>query len=277
MKKYIISILLVLTSSLYSKTIIWDLGDTLFKTSRLGIAHDIGFWYFLKYLFFEWKSPNIQPIVFDILNKIDPSDEYPHDKALDAQGRPLPIVMHKWLQGAITSQELLVSIKSYLESPEMKQYFSSPYQKNLVEKTLQALFTPEVLARNTYPIIQGIKLLQECYLATTSDGKQKNRLMILSNWDTVSFSLLKNRFPEIFKLFQEEHILISAALGLIKPHRAAFEYVLKTYFLDPIDVIFIDDQYTNVAAAQACGITGILIEKQNYRLLRRELQRLCVI
>ncbi|HEV2601941.1 MAG TPA: HAD-IA family hydrolase [Candidatus Babeliales bacterium] len=263
------------TASAYSKVIIWDLGDTLFGTSYVTFARQIGVHHFINYMLFDWQSPNIRPMVFDVLSKINPPEEFPREIATDSEGTPLPIIMNRWLAGIISGQELLKSVRDYIEHLDKQKYFISNRQKTLVLKTLEQMFDPESLVNATYPLPDAIALLNDCYHAKKPDGSPKNTLLVLSNWDTVSFDLLQKRYADIFDTyFKKNHIIVSGAIGLIKPEKEAFKYVLNTYKLDPADCIFINDLYENVLAAQAAGITALTICKGNYKSLRAILKKL---
>ena len=270
-------LLLFLLPSAYSKTIIWDLGDTLFRSSRIKIAYHIGFSYFFFYALMDLKNPNIKPILFDILEKMNPSDLDPVEVATDNEGTPMPILMNEWLAGVITGKELLKSIYEYLDLLDEQKYFVSFRQKRLIKRTLTAMFDGETLANATEPIMEGIKLLEECHDAVDDNGKPKNTLLVLSNWDEASFELVRQRHLCIFeKYFESKHIVISGAIGLIKPRKEAFEYVINTYGLDPKDCVFIDDQRDNIVAAESVGITGLRIAKghHTYKTLRKKLKEL---
>jgi len=261
--------------SVRGKTIIWDLGDTLFATSHFTFARTIGLQHFLSYMLFDWKNPNIKSKVFDVLERMNPSEENPREIATDNEGNPLPIIMNKWLAGLVSGTEIIKSMHDYLDQLEMQDYFVSKREKTLVTRTLEQMFNPEALVSATYPIKDAIKLLRDCYHAKNEDGSAKNTLFILSNWDEVSFDLLKQRYASIFNTYFDAHrIVISGAIGLIKPARDAFLYVLNTYSLDPADCIFIDDLYDNILAAQSVGITSLMVCKNNYKSLRKVLIRL---
>ncbi len=252
-----------------SKTIIWDLGNTLFTVSKFKFARDIGFSYFIKYAILDLKNPNIQPLIFDILNKINPAEEYPSIVAADNEGRPLPIIMDKWLAGVISDQELMQSVNDFLGHLDKQKYFISEYQKTLVQKTLAAMFNPKILANTTEPIMAGIELLHDCHQAKNSDGTPKNVLFVLSNWDEASFGLVKQKYAHIFDTyFLPEHVIISGNIGLIKPQKAAYEYIINTYELDRADCIFIDDQYLNTLAAQTVGIQTLHLCHGNYSAIK---------
>lgn len=271
-------VLLLQFNLVSSKTIIWDLGDTLFTTSKFKFARDIGFSYFVKYAVFDFKNPDIQPLIFDILDKINPTVENPMEVAADNDGRPLPIIMDKWLAGVITDQELMQSVNDFLGHLDQQKYFVSSYQKKLVQKTLAAMFNPKTLADATEPIMAGIELLRDCHQAKNSDGTPKNNLFVLSNWDEASFTLVKQKYAHIFNTyFPPEQVIISGNIGLIKPQKAAYEYVINTYELDRADCIFIDDQYLNTLAAQTVGIPTLHLCRGNYGAIRKILTTMNVL
>ena len=49
---------------------------------------------------------------------------------------------------------------------------------------------------------------------------------------------------------------VSGELGLLKPHPEIYRHILHDLGITPADAIFIDNRETNVAGAQALGITG---------------------
>ncbi len=63
---------------------------------------------------------------------------------------------------------------------------------------------------------------------------------------------------ELFSLF--DGLVFSGPIGLAKPDRAIFEYVLNRYGLRAEECVFIDDSPKNVAACEAVGIHGILFD-----------------
>jgi putative hydrolase of the HAD superfamily len=80
------------------------------------------------------------------------------------------------------------------------------------------------------------------------------RLSILSNFSLELHTLLDQR--DLRQHF--DHIAISAELGVMKPHAAAYEAILTTLDLPAAACVFIDDIPANVAAAQALGLHGIV-------------------
>ena len=66
---------------------------------------------------------------------------------------------------------------------------------------------------------------------------------------------LKSRY-EFWKLF--EGAIVSADVGLIKPHEAIFRHTIKTYDLAPSQTVFLDDVQANVDGARSVGMEARL-------------------
>lgn len=80
------------------------------------------------------------------------------------------------------------------------------------------------------------------------------RLYAASNWASDTFSLA---MPRLYFLDLFDGIQISGQVGLIKPDIAFFQRMMTVYDFNAQDAIFIDDQETNVLAAQSIGISSI--------------------
>jgi putative hydrolase of the HAD superfamily len=59
-------------------------------------------------------------------------------------------------------------------------------------------------------------------------------------------------FQEIFS-----PVIISSQVGMVKPNKNVYEYLLKQISLPASEVVFIDDSQKNIAGAEAIGITGV--------------------
>jgi putative hydrolase of the HAD superfamily len=78
--------------------------------------------------------------------------------------------------------------------------------------------------------------------------------------------LLSNSRGDYIRPILEEHgienlfdeIVVSAEVGMIKPHGEIFEFTLKKMNAKPEETVFIDDSEHNVEAAKAVGIHGIV-------------------
>jgi 2-haloacid dehalogenase len=76
-------------------------------------------------------------------------------------------------------------------------------------------------------------------------------LLALSNWSAEKFHHAEERF-EWLSWF--DGVVVSGRVGMIKPDREIFDYLLATYDRQAADILFIDDHEPNVAAARSFGI-----------------------
>jgi putative hydrolase of the HAD superfamily len=60
-------------------------------------------------------------------------------------------------------------------------------------------------------------------------------------------------FPGLF-----DTVVLSGEVGMRKPEKEIFLHAAATLGLAPAECVFIDDMAANVAAAQVCGMTGVL-------------------
>jgi glucose-1-phosphatase len=85
--------------------------------------------------------------------------------------------------------------------------------------------------------------------------KNKHKLIILSN-DTVDWMDAKKEKFNLLNIF--EKIYCSGNMGIAKPNKEIFEYVLKDLNIKPGELLFIDNQENNIEAANSLGIKTIL-------------------
>lgn len=88
----------------------------------------------------------------------------------------------------------------------------------------------------------------------------------LTNWSAESFPVAYKKF-DFFRLF--DGIVVSGEEKLIKPDSALFTRLLERYHLDSRVCVFIDDNLSNVKAAQQLGFHAIGF--QSAPLLREQL------
>ncbi|MDR2617066.1 MAG: HAD family phosphatase [Endomicrobium sp.] len=77
-------------------------------------------------------------------------------------------------------------------------------------------------------------------------------LGILSNTNELHFNFLKERYPQVFSLFDQ--IFLSYEIHMRKPEHEIFKHVIKYYNVYPSRIFFSDDLENNVFAAQENGI-----------------------
>ena len=55
-------------------------------------------------------------------------------------------------------------------------------------------------------------------------------------------------------------IVLSGTIGMVKPDRSIFEYLLSKYSLKADECMFIDDREINIEGGEAVGIKGYLFD-----------------
>jgi HAD superfamily hydrolase (TIGR01509 family) len=100
----------------------------------------------------------------------------------------------------------------------------------------------------------------------------KYRLMMLSNTNELHFQQTVEMLP-ILQRF--ERFFLSYKIGVLKPNRAIYEYVLTHVDAPAQRILFIDDLEQNVAGAESVGIKGIVF--RGIEPLVSELERLGII
>ncbi len=266
--KYLL--LLLFTFSLQGKVILWDLGGVLVWPDKMKIAQTVGISNFLKYTLLDWKSPNIQELIFEVLEFMEtPTPKVKEkNKAGTSEGFDFPPIMCHWQDGSITGPEIIKRSKPLIEKLNKLNFFESKRERILIQRTICSMFDPEILGNNFYFLEKGVELVKECKSARDKDGKA-HKNFIFSNFDPLSFDILKKNYPEFFKLFDE--IIISGYIGLIKPRDEFYRYFFEKYDIDPNECILVDDQEVNIACGKKHGIAGILLKKSDFKSVRKEL------
>jgi 2-haloacid dehalogenase len=95
------------------------------------------------------------------------------------------------------------------------------------------------------------------------------RLLALTNWSAETFPHAEATF-DFMRFF--EGVLVSGVEGVAKPDPAVFGLLVERYGLTPARTVFVDDSPTNVAAANAAGLRGLLFT--DAERLRRDLTAL---
>ncbi len=99
--------------------------------------------------------------------------------------------------------------------------------------------------------------------------ERETPLYALTNWSHQTFPIARPRFP-FFDWF--DGIVVSGEIGMVKPDARIYRHLLGRFGLTAENCVFIDDSATNVAGAEAVGITGLHFQSPDK--LRRELAKL---
>ena len=259
--KLFIFVILFLASPGYCANIIFDLGGVLIHTSSLKACRKMGFYNLLKLMIHVNNPLRLKQKLFDILDKVEA--QYPNIYgAQDGKGKTLPAIMCDWLTGAKTNTEIKNQIHTFIdENPEK---FNNDSEKEIIKIIINITFTPQKLTEIRTIIKESFTFVKEC-------KEQGHDLYILSNWDTESFELIREKFYELFELFDQDKIIISGQIGLLKPDPKIYKYFLTKYNIDPQTCIFYDDQEINVKAAIHAGIYGVVCKKPTYKNMVKKL------
>ena len=80
-------------------------------------------------------------------------------------------------------------------------------------------------------------------------------LYVLSNWSAESYARVRAQFP-FLDWFDD--LVISGQIGLLKPNRDIFDYLLEKVGLPAGECLFIDDRSENTEAAEKFGFQTVL-------------------
>lgn len=262
---------LIITSSISSKIIMWDLGNVLFGFSKMRMVFHLGVFRCLGH-----SSAEMRTIISDVLNKAR-ENEPRNCTVPDDKGSHLSNILCDYQAGIHPSSKLLQEALDAINLLDSQGYFVSNRQKRFTEKVIRSLFDVQLTARFMRPIKQGVKLLKECSEKVDAQGNKCHEMVILSNWDAESFPPFKEKNHKVFHYIKPENVIISASFGHLdglKPSPWLFNHMVDLKQVPASEFIFIDDQPCNIAAARACGMNAILVEDGNYKKVRAELQRL---
>lgn len=104
------------------------------------------------------------------------------------------------------------------------------------------------------PFIDGMpQLVQDIKAA---GGK----VFLLSNI-SIGFAEHWHHVPQLHQLLSLfDGLVFSGPLGIVKPSREIFQYVMRTFGLKEEECIFIDDSEKNILGAEKAGIRGYLFD-----------------
>lgn len=268
--KNILFLSLFFLCNLQGATIIFDLGNVIIKTNSLATLWHTGPTRWLHY-FSAFHSPHrVRKYVYQFLNTLPSFSQDSRIITHDEKGNPMPPIMCDWLAGKYSSDELLSIIDRALD---FDIYCTSNAKRELIRTITHTMFTPRKFIKTRSFIAEGIQFIKDC----KNNG---HSVYILSNWDKESFTLMKDKYPDVFDLF--DGIIISGEVGYNKPDPRIYQYLLETYNLDPRDCFFIDDQSINIQEACNLNINGIicpqnhgfLSSKPDFNVVRKQLDHL---
>lgn len=103
-----------------------------------------------------------------------------------------------------------------------------------------------------------------------SSLKQRGyRVYVLSNYGKTPYQYAQRKFSFLDKI---DGAVISSEVKFVKPEIEIYECLLEKYHLKTQETVFLDDREDNIAAAEKCGIYGIIFK--GYEQGKEELEKL---
>ena len=101
-------------------------------------------------------------------------------------------------------------------------------------------------------------------IALLNKLKNKYRLFLFSNTNALHLTTFRKMYGDTFNgnVFDDhfEKAYYSHTLGMRKPDKESYEYIIRENNLDPSKTVFIDDSILNIEGAEAAGLKGIHIK-----------------
>lgn len=251
-KRLLYLIFTLSTHLAFSKVLIFDLHGVMVDHSPWTIADYLGKMNCWRYCGLD--TGKIKTRFDEFLFLLEKNDN-PNNKhlKLEKNKQPFPKILQEWQRGKKTTRDTIAAFKKEIE--KHKDFFTSDLEKQLITGIIETMLPDQVLNVLT-PVDDMVKLVKECHQIAYDDGEKCHQLFILTNWDKDSFPrlLTHKKFSPVFACFEKNSIIVSSDVGLIKPEPAIYEYVIKTFNLDPKECILIDDQVANIEAAEKMGM-----------------------
>lgn len=262
------------------KAITFDIGGVLARTPYSAyiniLMRQVGPFLLLKQAFAGGFS-KIKSRAFEVLMVVGGEQVPEAETGLLAygDGEPLPQIFCDFMMGRVTREEIMAKVDVQLEktgfSIPLRGVLRSKSEAKVVRAVCELMFGYAVYAQ---PIEGGVTLFNDCV-----DLLGGENVYVLSNWDKESFVELyqKRRFAELFDRVPERNLFVSGFEDDIKPHLSCFRSFCQKYNLRPDEVVFIDDQWENVAAARRIGMVALQVVDNDFAEIRRSLKKLGVV
>lgn len=186
------------------------------------------------------------------------------------------------LGGVILNIDYQLPVKAFkkLGIDDFSSHFSQAAQSSLLDdyetgkisseeflNEIRTFVRPEFGDREIIQAWNSILLdLPENRLFTLEKAAENHRIFLLSNTNDLhiqefnAYLLEEHNLPSLEPFF--ESLYLSYEVGLRKPDRRIFEYVLQDAGLDPQSTLFIDDSVQHIQSAAELGINTYLLKDE---------------
>jgi len=221
-------------------TIVFDLGDVLFTTSKSTHYYTIIPTILYNPTLLYWLTKiNPKEAYFKFLETIPATSKQP----IYNKGKQLPLILADWMSGLKTPAEIKEIIEQKIQATDHATSI-----KNLFLAITNLMLTPQKLADSQELVVPMAELLKKFKDA----GYQ---ICILSNWDAHTFEIVKQKYSKLFELC--DHLSISGHERLSKPNPNFYTKALEQWNVHPSECLFIDDEPYNIKAASELGFKAI--------------------
>lgn len=248
------------------RVIVFDLGGVLISYSKRKIGQQAPLRSWLSYMLRDGINPlTLRSTIFDILcyasyhGNARKQFQVP---AHDEKGNPLPSILCELQCGITPARVLRERIRATIEKLALQGYFVSKHERIIIESILNITFDPMQFAAQFKPLKLGVDLVNLCHHAHIQTNGKSPKIIVLSNFDPESFEYLYHSpvGRTVFEHIPRNNIVISGMFkhsNGLKPNNYLFDYIIKKCGVAPHEIIMIDDQQENLAAAAARGMRTI--------------------
>jgi HAD superfamily hydrolase (TIGR01509 family) len=139
----------------------------------------------------------------------------------------------------------------------------------VLQKVADKPITDEQLIEAWCAMLLDFRTDSLTYLETLS---KKYKLYLLSNTNSIHFAAFHRLFKkQLGNIFLDDYFTkayYSHCIGLRKPHKKVYEFIVKDAGLVPSETLFIDDSWPNLAEAEAMGMrTHLLLPQERIEQL----------
>lgn len=202
----------------------------------------------------------ISAIIFDlggVILNLDPQRTTEGFKALgfdmDNMGTGTTTMFHDFEKGLITEDDFRQHVRALLQQPVTDVHIHDAWNSMLLDLPAERIAMLKAL-------------------------RKRFKLYLLSNTNVVHIRAFDEQFKQAhaqenwMDLF--DHVYYSYEMGMRKPDKEIYEFVLDDVQLKGDACIFIDDNEQNLVAAAACGIHVIHAKAPLSNLIMQEIERI---
>lgn len=230
--------------------ILCDLGGTFVDVDKFSYAKDeVGIFNILANGFTNYLKFNPEKRIFETLEKIGGQQNMVTHEAQVV----LPKIYCDWMAGA--HHDAIAVHDFILEEVDTlykQNFFHSFFEYIVIRNAIDAMFSSEKLIKHQYLIEPMVTLLARINLS-------QHKLVAVTNWDQHSYPLfLASAVGQtICTYINPDDMIVSGYIKCNKPSPEFYRHIFERYGEERSQYLFIDNDLTNIKAAQELGIHSI--------------------